>query len=77
MDRFLPAFQSPETRRLVLERQRFASERGVGGVPTLVLGGKWMVSGLRSSAEYQQHLLSCLAGRTPEDLGPVGPHLSH
>ena len=60
MNRFSAAFFSAETRRLILEEHRLASSRGVRGVPTLVLGGRWMLSGLRSVAEYREHILSCL-----------------
>jgi predicted DsbA family dithiol-disulfide isomerase len=61
MNRFSAAFFSPETRRLILEEHRFASQRGVRGAPTLVLGGKWMMSGLRTTAEYREQILLCEA----------------
>ncbi|MHB8873991.1 MAG: DsbA family oxidoreductase [Myxococcaceae bacterium] len=61
MNRFTAAFFSPETRRLIVEEHRLASSRGVTGVPTLVLGGRWMLSGLRQTAEYREHILACLA----------------
>ncbi|MFZ5470103.1 MAG: DsbA family oxidoreductase [Myxococcota bacterium] len=63
MTRFSAAFQSAETRRLILEEHRYASERGVKGVPTLVIGARWMISGLRSVGEYRELILSCL-GKT-------------
>lgn len=60
MNRFNAAFQSPETRRLILEEHRIATERGVKGVPTLVIGGRWMLSGLREVAEYREEILRCM-----------------
>jgi predicted DsbA family dithiol-disulfide isomerase len=61
MNRFTAAFTSPETHTLILEEHRLAATRGVKGVPTLVLGGRWMLSGLRQTAEYREHILACLA----------------
>lgn len=60
MNRFSAAFQSPETRRLLLEEHRLARDRGVRGVPTVVIGGRWMICGLREVAEYRDHILGCL-----------------
>ena len=60
MNRFAAVFQSPETKRLILQEHELAEERGVKGVPTLVVNGKWMISGLRDVSEYREHLLSCL-----------------
>ncbi len=60
MNRFTAAWQSPQTRRLILEEHRLASARGISRVPTLVIGGRWMLSGLKSASEYRQHLLDCL-----------------
>ncbi len=60
MNRFSAAFQSPETRQLILEERRMARERGVKGVPTVVIGGRWMLCGLREAAEYRDHILACL-----------------
>lgn len=60
MNRFTAAWQSPQTRRLILEEHRLASARGVTRVPTLVIGGRWMLSGLKRPSEYRQHLLDCL-----------------
>jgi len=61
MNRFTAAFFSPETHRLILEEHKLAATRGIKGVPTLVLGGRWMLAGLRRTAEYREHILSCLA----------------
>lgn len=60
MNRFTPAFQSEELKKLVLEEHRIAKQRGVKGVPTLVVNGRWMISGLRDVAEYRELLLGCL-----------------
>lgn len=60
MNRFTPAFKSEDLRKLVLEEHRLAKGRGVKGVPTLVVNGRWMISGLRDLAEYRDLLLTCL-----------------
>jgi predicted DsbA family dithiol-disulfide isomerase len=60
MNRFTAAFQSPETRRLVVQEYRMAAERGVRGAPALVLGNRWMICGLRELSEYRTHLQDCL-----------------
>jgi predicted DsbA family dithiol-disulfide isomerase len=60
MNAFAAAFASPQTRQLVLEEHRLAAGRGVRGVPTLVIGGRWMVCGLREVSEYREHILACL-----------------
>jgi predicted DsbA family dithiol-disulfide isomerase len=72
MNRFSAAFQSPETRRLILEEHRMARERGVRGVPTVVIGGRWMLCGLREVAEYRDHILGCL--HKVERERTAGPH---
>jgi predicted DsbA family dithiol-disulfide isomerase len=67
MNRFAPAYQSPQARRLILTEHRLAKDRGVRGVPTIVIGGRWMICGLREVGEYRQHILDCLhrSERTP------------
>lgn len=60
MNRFAAAFQSPETARLILEEHRICTERGVRGAPTLVLNGRWMMSGLRDLSEYREEILGCM-----------------
>jgi predicted DsbA family dithiol-disulfide isomerase len=60
MNDFSAAFHSEETRRLILDEHKLASSRGVRGVPTLIIGGRWMVCGLRDVAEYREHILSCM-----------------
>jgi predicted DsbA family dithiol-disulfide isomerase len=72
MDRFAAAFASPETRSLILGGHRFASERGVRHVPTLVIGGRWMLSGLQDPGEYRARILSCFTKAGPEGVGPLG-----
>lgn len=60
MNRFTPAFQSEALKKLVLEEHRMAKGRGVKGVPTLVVNGRWMISGLRELSEYRELLYDCL-----------------
>lgn len=60
MNQFAAVFQSPQTRKLILAEHQLAEERGVKGVPTLVVNGRWMISGLRDVEEYREHLASCL-----------------
>lgn len=61
MSRFAAAYHSAQTRRLVLEEHRSAVERGINGVPTLIINRRWMISGLRDASEYRRHLRACLA----------------
>jgi predicted DsbA family dithiol-disulfide isomerase len=60
MSPFSAAFHSEDTRKLILDEHALAASRGVRGVPTLVIGGRWMVCGLREAAEYREHILTCL-----------------
>jgi len=60
MSPFSAAFHSEDTRKLILDEHALAASRGVRGVPTLVIGGRWMVCGLREAAEYREHILSCM-----------------
>lgn len=60
MNRFAAAFQSESLKKLVLEEHRMAKGRGVKGVPTLVVNGRWMISGLRELSEYRELLYDCL-----------------
>ena len=60
MNRFAAAYKSEETRRLIVEEHRLAVHRGIKGVPSLVIGGKWMVSGLRETREYRELIMDCL-----------------
>jgi predicted DsbA family dithiol-disulfide isomerase len=60
MNDFSAAFHSEETRRLILNEHRLAASRGVRGVPTLVIAGRWMVCGLRDLSEYREHILTCM-----------------
>ncbi|PTL84620.1 DsbA family protein [Vitiosangium sp. GDMCC 1.1324] len=60
MGPFSAAYHSEDTRKLILDEHQVAASRGVRGVPTLVIAGRWMVCGLREVAEYRQHILTCL-----------------
>lgn len=60
MNRFIAAYQSPQLRRLVLDEHRIAERRGVKRVPTIVIGERWMISGLREISEYRRHILDCM-----------------
>ena len=60
MNHFSAAYHSEETRKLILDEHPLASSRGVRGVPTLVIAGRWMVCGLRDVAEYREHILTCM-----------------
>jgi predicted DsbA family dithiol-disulfide isomerase len=60
MNDFSAAYHSEETRRLILDEHRLAAGRGVRGVPTLVIAGRWMVCGLRDLSEYREHILTCM-----------------
>lgn len=60
MSPFSAAYQSEDTRKLILDEHQLAASRGVRGVPTLVIAGRWMVCGLREVAEYREHILTCI-----------------
>ena len=60
MGPFSAAFHSEDTRKLILDEHQLAASRGVRGVPTLDIGGRWMVCGLREVAEYREHIVTCL-----------------
>lgn len=77
MNRFVAAWQSNQTHKLVMQEYRFASERGVVGVPTLVIGGRWMLSGLREVAEYRNHILDCLSKHGRDDVESGGARTLH
>lgn len=62
MDRFERAFRNPSKRELVLREHAQASSRGIRRVPTVVIGGRWMIPGLREIAEYRELILSHLGG---------------
>ena len=70
MDRFIPAMRSDQTRRLILHERKVATSRGILGVPALVIGGRWLLSGLRDVAEYREHISACMQKR---DLGSRSP----
>ncbi len=60
MGPFSAAYHSENTRKLILDEHQLAASRGVRGVPTLVIGGRGMVCGLRDAAEYREHILTCI-----------------
>ena len=70
MARFAAAFNSAETRRLVLEEHRMASDRGIREVPSLVIGGRWLLAGLHDVSEYRSKILTCLARASTPHVGP-------
>jgi predicted DsbA family dithiol-disulfide isomerase len=76
LNRFIAAFQSPQTRRLVLQEHRLAHQRGVRGVPSLVLDNRWMISGLREVEDYRSLILGCLRKHAQRSAGPTA-HLLH
>lgn len=51
--RFTTALSSQGTRRLVTSQHERAEFRGVISVPSVVIGGEWIVSGARSIDEYR------------------------
>ncbi|MBN1205682.1 MAG: DsbA family protein [Myxococcaceae bacterium] len=77
MNDFSAAFHSEETRRLILDEHRLASSRGVRGVPTLIIGGRWMVCGLRDVAEYREHILTCMGKLAAPRSGGSSERLVH
>ncbi len=76
MNRFVPAFESEQTRQLIVQEHRLATSRGVRGVPTLIIGRRWKLSGLREIPEYREHILSCLQKHGHGDESPSG-HAVH
>jgi predicted DsbA family dithiol-disulfide isomerase len=60
MDRFSMALVSTRLRRMILAERDLARERGVSGVPTLVVAGRWMICGLRETLEYRHYIMMCL-----------------
>lgn len=64
MNKFGSAFASDGLRRLVLTEHRFASSRGINNVPAIVLGNRWLLSGLRTPEEYRAFVLDCLRRQT-------------
>jgi len=60
VDGFSMAWVSTRLRRMILAEGDRARERGVTGVPTLVVAGRWMICGLRETLEYRRYILMCL-----------------
>jgi predicted DsbA family dithiol-disulfide isomerase len=63
MDEFAAAFDAPATLRAVEDSRREATRLGVRVVPALVIGGEWLVSGVREIHEYREVLLRWLQRR--------------
>ena len=77
MNRFATAFESPRTRDLVLEEHRLAVGRGVKGVPTLVIGNRWMICGLKEVGEYRENILECVRKNAFQRAGDGNDQLLH
>jgi predicted DsbA family dithiol-disulfide isomerase len=69
MNRFSAAFGTEQCRRLILQEHKLASERGVRGVPTVVIAGRWMICGLREVAEYRNYILDCVTKLSTPGVG--------
>jgi predicted DsbA family dithiol-disulfide isomerase len=54
MDRFLAGLSAPATEQAVRAEHMEAIGHGVRGVPALIVGGDWLVSGARDLAEYRE-----------------------
>lgn len=71
LDKFMAAFDAPATERKVREDYDEAKNHRIRGVPAVVIGGEWLLSGARDLDDYratldryrQQH-----GGGTPERL---------
>jgi predicted DsbA family dithiol-disulfide isomerase len=77
MNNFAAAYHSEETRRLILDEHRLAAGRGVRGVPTLIIAGRWMVCGLRDVSEYREHILTCMGKLAAPRSGGSSERLVH
>jgi predicted DsbA family dithiol-disulfide isomerase len=77
MNDFSAAYHSEETRRLILDEHRLAASRGVRGVPTLVIGGRWMICGLRDTSEYREYILTCMGKLAAPRSGGSSERLVH
>jgi predicted DsbA family dithiol-disulfide isomerase len=75
MNRFIAAYGSPQSRRLVLQEHRLAAKRGVKNVPCLVINGRWMLSGLKDADEYRQQILRCMEKAVRSSEGAHGHSL--
>jgi predicted DsbA family dithiol-disulfide isomerase len=69
MNRFAAAFGADQFHRLVLQEHKIAADRGVRGVPTLVIADRWMLCGLRDVKEYRDYILECAAKLESSDVG--------
>jgi predicted DsbA family dithiol-disulfide isomerase len=73
MNHFAAAFNAPRTRKLVTDEHRFARARGVVKVPTLVIAGRWMISGLREETEYRRLIVDCISRGSAPATGSTEP----
>lgn len=69
MNRFEAAFGSQPLRSVLEAEHRFAAQRGVCSVPTIVIAERWMIRGLRTPEEYQRLIDGCLAKADLEGQG--------
>ena len=76
MNRFSAVYQSAQTHSLIREEHRVAVERGVKSLPTLVIGGRWMISGLREASEYRELIYGCL-GKVAQQAFPTRDRAVH
>lgn len=53
VSRFANAFFNEQTQRHVIDRHDEAAHRGIDSVPTVILEGDWMITGVRSIDEYR------------------------
>jgi predicted DsbA family dithiol-disulfide isomerase len=77
MNDFSAAFNSEETRKLILSEHRLATGRGVKGVPTLIIASRWMICGLRDVAEYREHIMSCMGKLAAQPAASFSERLIH
>jgi predicted DsbA family dithiol-disulfide isomerase len=68
MDRFLAGLSAPATEQAVRAEHMEALGHGVRGVPALIIGGDWLISGARDLTEYRE-----LIERYRQQQGPSVP----
>lgn len=57
----LRVLESGERQQSVREKQGFWTSRGISGVPSMVFGGKYLVTGAQGDATYEQLLRRCVS----------------
>ncbi|WP_050602592.1 DsbA family oxidoreductase [Ruegeria sp. 6PALISEP08] len=55
------ALESGEHKAAVREKQQFWTSQGISGVPSMVFGGKYLLTGAQGSETYAQVLQRCLS----------------